>query len=112
MNDGPKFKEGDFVIDIENGKKYEVINVFPGHYYDATTKEAYVYLVEDDGALICRFESEVKPNNIVKIGSLEYIIPDVFSEPTQCCHSNKYKNVISKTLSFWYCPDCKDEVTQ
>jgi len=27
-----------------------------------------------------------------------------------CSHKNKYLNVVSKNLSFWYCPDCENEV--
>jgi len=27
-----------------------------------------------------------------------------------CKHPKKYKNVISKALTFWVCPDCKQEV--
>jgi len=27
-----------------------------------------------------------------------------------CSHKNKYLNRLSRTLEFWYCPDCKQEV--
>lgn len=27
-----------------------------------------------------------------------------------CQHSNKRKAIISKTLKYWYCPDCKKDV--
>lgn len=27
-----------------------------------------------------------------------------------CEHLNKYKNVVSKSLQFWFCPDCKKDL--
>lgn len=35
---------------------------------------------------------------------------DIPPVPTQCNHNNKYKNVISSNLAFWYCPDCKTDL--
>jgi len=35
-------------------------------------------------------------------------IPDVINN--KCKHENKYKNVISKSIQFWFCRDCKEEV--
>jgi hypothetical protein len=29
---------------------------------------------------------------------------------TQCRHPNKYLNIITNSLQFWVCPDCKKEV--
>jgi hypothetical protein len=37
-------------------------------------------------------------------------IPPKIDKFKQCNHPNKYKNVISKALVFWVCPDCKKEV--
>ncbi len=31
-------------------------------------------------------------------------------EELECRHENAYKNVVSRTLQFWVCPDCKKEV--
>lgn len=39
-----------------------------------------------------------------------HIQPKTFGTRTVCAHPNKYKNVISKSLVFWFCPDCKEEV--
>lgn len=37
-------------------------------------------------------------------------IPPKFEPSKTCRHPKKYKNVISKNLFFWFCPDCKEEV--
>lgn len=29
---------------------------------------------------------------------------------SKCKHVNKYKNIISNALKFWYCPDCKTDL--
>jgi hypothetical protein len=33
-----------------------------------------------------------------------------FKKEVVCKHPNKYKNIISRTLIFWICPDCKKDL--
>jgi hypothetical protein len=39
-----------------------------------------------------------------------YDTPQKQYEDTSCKHPKKYLNKFSPTFSFWYCPDCKEEV--
>lgn len=36
--------------------------------------------------------------------------PQKVDKTPQCSHQNKYKNVLSAHLRFWYCPDCKQDL--
>lgn len=38
-------------------------------------------------------------------------LPDLPTS-SKCLHKNAYKNVISASLQFWVCPDCKEEVKE
>ena len=38
------------------------------------------------------------------------VIPKKEENVNICNHENKYYNVVSASLKFWYCPDCKSEV--
>jgi hypothetical protein len=42
----------------------------------------------------------------------DYELPTVPKSEVKaaCSHDNAYKNIISKSLQFWYCPDCKQEI--
>jgi hypothetical protein len=49
-------------------------------------------------------DSQVKGNDLILLPTT------LMQENISCLHKNKYHNRISKTLHFWYCPDCKEEV--
>lgn len=65
------------------------------------TNTQVAYSITDD-ELEDLFAEVTKPE--IDISSLE-----LFDTP-KCKHKNKYLNVCSKNLKFWYCPDCKEEV--
>jgi hypothetical protein len=48
----------------------------------------------------------------VKQKPSEYILPENQIRLERCLHKKRYKNIISKTIQFWYCPDCKEEVDE
>jgi len=48
-----------------------------------------------------------------KDGCVEYSNKDgcvEYSNKDGCVHLNKYKNIISNKIKFWYCPDCKKDL--
>lgn len=40
------------------------------------------------------------------------IVADFMQNIPKCSHQNKYFNVLSANLKFWYCPSCKQEVNE
>ena len=94
-----KYKVGDRVL--YKGKIWEVLeyhgrNIFgQEEYYIQDTKlyDDYLYVTDSD---------------------LECVNKDAEPPPVpgkkKCEHKNAYKNIISRTLQFWVCPDCKQEI--
>ena len=37
-------------------------------------------------------------------------VPKWNEQKSICSHKNKYINILSNTLKFWYCPDCKKDL--
>jgi hypothetical protein len=73
----------------------EVVRTFGENVYEVRTFDNEVFMAHD-----------------------EYLIPldywqwkkDQEPQSKKCKHGNKYYNVLSRTLRFWYCPDCQCEV--
>lgn len=67
---------------------------------DAFNWFSFVDKIKDDG--------ELKLSNGVLIRYTGLRQTD--SSSISCKHSNKYINVVSATLKFWVCPDCKKDL--
>jgi hypothetical protein len=86
-------------------------------------EEAYIIMHQDKlGHYHCSREDGGPPESdiIVESGHIEIGMVNILEIPTSvpkwneqksvCSHKNKYKNILSNTLKFWYCPDCKKDL--
>lgn len=87
-----KFK--DLEIVDHRGRKARVIEVIAVFY-------AYEYCIE-------YFDSQEKVNYVFESELSKWTAGE--NKNTTCSHSNKYFNVLSASLKFWVCPDCKRDL--
>ena len=49
-------------------------------------------------------------NEVDSITDLRVKYGVISDNHSKCTHPRKYKNIISKSLKFWVCPDCKEHL--
>lgn len=99
-----KIQSVDFYIIDDNNSCREL----PYRYYDKLDDGIVIdYKVDDyNNIQVCL---ELNSNNNVRYWkNLDSI--DNNKNTDSCLHSNKYLNVISANIKFWYCKDCKKEI--
>jgi hypothetical protein len=95
----PKYKVGDIITnDIY---KYRITKV-SGDFYHITNIDT-----STENINVIEFIDKMKH---IRLVTTEPITLTVQQIQQSCSHSKKYHNIISRTLQFWYCPDCKQEV--
>ena len=99
------------------GQKLKVLEIGKDYFGPkyANTEVEVVEIYPDGGTLVVRcFDGKecVSPRSYVGPAKIVDFppIPDIITSDTKCQHPNKRWTVISGTLKYWYCPECKEEV--
>ena len=113
------------IIDWSNlpiGTKVRIYNNFQrvsnGDFEIDTNRKAYYnfrstcYLISKDGLPNIDFEILSMPDSWINGTTYSNGQNMVGEEKNKCLHPRKYLNVISASLKFWSCPDCKCEVKE
>lgn len=111
-----KFKIGDKVILLPKGSSWfahytneiaEVVRITPPPYpipYRVKVNDGHTF---DSPEEYLDLYKEYDTNWFVDDDDdFGWYYPETDDHKKACNHENKYLNVISRTLKFWYCPDC------
>lgn len=99
------YKPGDWVY--RNGKKYRVVRA-----YGKNAAGVHEYEIKSDREWLYADEHELAPSNTSESKEAsEAQLPPV-PKSSDCKHDRRYLNQVSKSLEFWVCPDCKQEVDE